>query len=221
MLIKSAIKYYLKSIPTLINNFNWWVFPLLIFKKPILVRIKNNPNFYVSNLMDIWTLKEVVVDKQYEKDRKIANDDVVIDVGAAIGDFSVYAAKRAKKVIVYECDDERVFLMKKNLSLNAKTNIILKHKKARSLKQIMDGINKCDFLKIDCEGGEYEIFRHAERSILSKIRYIAMEAHKFNKEMENKYLNLLSVLQKNNFEVNVIPNAVHENICFVFALKKN
>jgi len=153
MLIKSAIKYYLKSIPTLINNFNWWVFPLLIFKKPILVRIKNNPNFYVSNLMDIWTLKEVVVDKQYEKDRKIANDDVVIDVGAAIGDFSVYAAKRAKKVIVYECDDERVFLMKKNLSLNAKTNIILKHKKAISLKQIMDGINKCDFLKIDCEGG--------------------------------------------------------------------
>lgn len=221
MPIESAIKYYLQSVPTLISNFNWWIFPLLIFKKPILVRIKNNPSFYVSNFMDIWTLKEVIMDKQYNKIKEVMDGDVVIDIGAAIGDFSVYAAQKAKKVIAYECDDERVSLMKKNLFLNGKTNIILKHKKAESLKQIMADINKCNFLKIDCEGREYEIFKDVERTTLSKIHYIAMEAYIFNKEMENKYSNLLSVLKKNNFKVKVVPNAVHENICFVFAHKKN
>lgn len=221
MLVKSAIIYYLSSIPTLITNFNWWVFPLVFFKKPILVRIKNNPSFYVSNFMDIWTLKETIVDTQYEQNKKIQNGDVVIDIGAVIGDFSIYVSKKANKVFAYECDDERVFLMRKNLHANRIKNVALKHVKAESLKQIMVGVDKCDFFKIDCEGGEYEIFKNAEKSVLSKIRYIAMEAHKFNKEMESEFENLLNNLKINNFEVKIIPNSVHEYICFVFAHKKN
>ena len=51
--------------------------------------------------MDIWTLKETLIDKQYEKFNKIEKDDLVIDIGAAIGDFSISASKRANKVIAY------------------------------------------------------------------------------------------------------------------------
>lgn len=93
----SALKYYLQSIVTIFTNFNWWSFPLLFVKKPILIKILNNPNFYVSNLIDIWTLKEVVVDKQYEAFKKIKEGDTIIDVGAAIGDFSICAAKKSKE----------------------------------------------------------------------------------------------------------------------------
>ena len=220
MLKTSAIKYYLKSISKILTNFNWYSFPLLFIKKPLLIRIKDNPNFYVSNFMDIWTLKEVIVDKQYEPNKKIDSGDTVIDIGAAIGDFTIYSAKKAKKVIAYECDDERVLLMKQNLQLNKISNVVLKHTKAESLRQIMQGIDRCNFFKIDCEGGEYDIFRNAKGSDLDKIEYIAMEAHKFNDKMEMKFSNLISTLKKNKFEVEVVPNLVHNYICFVFAAKR-
>ncbi len=217
---KTAIKYYLHSIPTLLANFNWCSFPMLLFKKPLLIRIENMPSFYVSNFMDIWTLKEVIVDKQYERINKLDRGGVVIDVGAAIGDFSIYAAKKAKRVIAYECDDERVLLMRKNLQLNKISNVVLKHTKANSLRQLMHDIDRCIFLKIDCEGGEYNIFRNAKSDDLNKIEHIAMEAHKFNDKMEKEFLNLLNTFKKNNFEVEVVPNSVHNDICFVFASNK-
>lgn len=178
------------------------------------------PSFYVSNFMDIWTLKEVIVDKQYERINKLDRGGVVIDVGAAIGDFSIYAAKKAKRVIAYECDDERVLLMRKNLQLNKISNVVLKHTKANSLRQLMHDIDRCIFLKIDCEGGEYNIFRNAKSDDLNKIEHIAMEAHKFNDKMEKEFLNLLNTFKKNNFEVEVVPNSVHNDICFVFASNK-
>jgi len=220
MLNRSAIKYYLKSVLTILTNFNWYSFPLLFIKKPILIKIKNKPDFYVSNLMDIWTLKEVIVDKQYETIKKLDCGGTVIDVGAAIGDFAIYAAKKAKRVIAYECDDERVSLMKKNLQLNKISNVILNHTKAESLRQIMQGIDSCNFLKIDCEGGEYDIFRNAKRADLNKIEFIAMETHKFDDRMEKEFSNLMDTLKMNNFEVKVLANSVHSYICFVFANKK-
>lgn len=220
MLSSLTIHYYLKSILTLLANFNWWNFPLLLVKKPILVKIKKNASFYVSNLMDIWTLKEVIVDKQYEMIKKLDNGGTVIDVGAAIGDFSIYASKKAERVMAYECDDERVSLMRNNLSFNNIKNVILSHTKVNSLRQIMQGVKSCSFFKIDCEGGEYNIFRNAKKNDLNKIKFIAMEAHKFDHKMEKEFLNLIKTLEKNNFHVEVIPNSVHNYICFVFASKK-
>jgi hypothetical protein len=218
MLGKQAIKYYLYSTYTLLTNFNWWVFPLLAFKRPILIKIKNNLNFYVSNFMDIWTLKEVIVDRQYEAVKEITmNLGTVIDIGAAIGDFSIYAAKKGKKVIAYECDDERILLMKKNIMLNKISNIVLKHIEAKSLKQIMKNVSKCDFLKIDCEGCEYDLFKNARNKDLEKINFIAMEAHKFDDKMRNEFSNLITILKNNKFKIKIIPNSVHEYICFLFA----
>ena len=86
--------------------------------------------------MDIWTLKETLIDKQYEKFNEIKKDDLVIDIGAAIGDFSISASKRASKVIAYECDAERVMLMEKNIKLHQTKNIIVRNEKALSLNQI-------------------------------------------------------------------------------------
>src|ERR1039457_5338179 len=38
-------------------------------------------------------------------------------------------------------------------------------------------IQKCDFLKIDCEGAEYEILRNTSQSSFNKIARVSMEAH--------------------------------------------
>ena len=36
-------------------------------------------------------------------------------------------------------------------------------------------MEKCDFLKLDCEGGEYEILYHASETSLQKIGRIVCE----------------------------------------------
>lgn len=50
------------------------------------------------------------------------------------------------------------------------------------------GITKIDFLKVDCEGGEYEIFRADNVDwVLANIRKISGEWHLSNTEMKDKF----------------------------------
>ena len=62
MKILSAFKYYLTSSVSLIFKINFIRLPIIKV---------NNLLFYVKNFMDIWTIKEVVIDRQYEIFRKI------------------------------------------------------------------------------------------------------------------------------------------------------
>ena len=56
-----------------------------------------------------------------------------------------------------------------------------------TLGQIMDenSINKCDLLKMDCEGAEYGILYNCPPEYLQRIDQIAMEVHSGEKENEN------------------------------------
>lgn len=56
-----------------------------------------------------------------------------------------------------------------------------------TLVQIMDenGINKCDLLKMDCEGAEYDILYNCPPDYLQRIDQIAMEVHNGEKENQN------------------------------------
>ena len=47
-----------------------------------------------------------------------------------------------------------------------------------TLDAILNEIHHCNFLKMDCEGGEVAILKHASRDTLAKIDYIAMEYHR-------------------------------------------
>lgn len=213
----SVLKYYFYSVISLFKNFNFWLFPFLLIKKPLLIKVKNSGNYYVSNFMDIWTLKETLIDQQYEMFNKVKKGDLVIDVGAAIGDFSISVSKRAKKVIAYECDKERLSLMEKNIKLHRAKNIVIKDKKALSLNQILQQAEQVDFLKVDCEGCEYQIFKNASKKTLNKIQYLAMEAHLFNPQMQANFSALTENLKKNNLQVKIVNNQVHDYICYVFA----
>lgn len=58
----------------------------------------------------------------------------------------------------------------------------------------MIGTNNIDYLKVDCEGGEYELLMNKD---LSKINYLAIEVHIQLKEKAQELINFL----KNNFNV--------------------
>lgn len=70
-------------------------------------------------------------------------------------------------------------------SMNNASNSVYKKSKdfvaveALSLNDIFskNRIRRCDFLKIDCEGAEYDILFNADKAILGKIQRIACEYH--------------------------------------------
>jgi FkbM family methyltransferase len=84
--------------------------------------------------------------------------------------------------------------------------------KAVSLKQVMAdfGLGRIDFLKLDCEGSEYDILYHCEAALLDSIRYIALETHRGTGTAESKDA-LCDFLRARNFHINTKPgsNLVH------------
>lgn len=73
----------------------------------------------------------------------------------------------------------------------------------------------CDFLKIDCEGGEFDILFNASETTLKKIRNISLEYHEGVTKFS--HTDLVTYLQQRGFEVKTIPNPVHKHLGFLYA----
>ena len=130
--------YYFRSILTMLLGFrNWWevirIFLLnargevrtLQMRKPRLM-IK------VRSKMDVWSVKEALLDRFYTRcGTEIGEDWTVMDIGAAIGEFTLLAALLASKgrVIAYEPYAESFDMLRDNLILNSINNVII-HKVA-------------------------------------------------------------------------------------------
>lgn len=103
---------------------------------------------------------------------------VVIDVGAAIGDTTLFFKKRgAKAVYGYELDQARVTIAEKNIEMNGMGDTVMVYNKkatVEELHKLMTTINDPIFLKLDCEGCEYDIIPKLD---MSKVTDVVMEYH--------------------------------------------
>ncbi|MGB7925625.1 MAG: FkbM family methyltransferase [Pyrinomonadaceae bacterium] len=151
---------------------------------------------------------------------KIKSRDVVVDIGANVGFFTVKAAHEARegKVYAYEPCSMHFDLLSENVRRNKLDNVsVFKEAVWKetdklellfsletepnntslfsggggdrketvdsvSLKDVFERnrIDSCDFLKLDCEGAEYEILFNAPDEVLGSIKKIAMEWHRFD-----------------------------------------
>jgi FkbM family methyltransferase len=77
------------------------------------------------------------------------------------------------------------------------------------------GIGHCDFLKIDCEGAEYEMLFGTSEATLRRVSRIALEYH----EGVAGYgpTDLARFLEGRGFRVRTRRNPAHRNIGFLFA----
>lgn len=163
----------------------------------------------------------------------LSKEDLVIDIGANVGMFSIYVKKKfGCRVISFEPVIENFNSFKENIILNglsiddfelhntAITNIEgdiiniytpTSNSGGSSIYEIGNNcnecrtekidkyINGCVYLKIDCEGGEYDIIPNILDKI-KNIKYIGIEYHKYNssqnpiqldKEIKNNFNGLI------------------------------
>jgi FkbM family methyltransferase len=72
-----------------------------------------------------------------------------------------------------------------------------------SLERIMDheGIEVVNYLKLDCEGSEFEVLRNTSGACWSRIERAAIEYHEFGRD--RRVAELVTILERNGFEVEV------------------
>ena len=124
--------YYLASIFKLLFGFNNPLLLVKIFLDPThrgvkTVRLRGRRlQFRVRGAMDVWSIKETFLDRFYEKyGFAIQPDWNIIDIGAGIGEYTLYAALAQPGINVFSFEpySESFVLMQENLGLNAVTNV--------------------------------------------------------------------------------------------------
>lgn len=197
-----------------------WVFtnPYKVFKAylskknlPKQLQFKNGFQLHLSSHPeDIVTAIVVCCKHDYGSDFE---GKTIIDIGANIGAFSLFAAhKGAKQIVAIEPVPEAVNTLRRSVEANKLQNAVTVLQAAvtsqngstlyfptqsspnnapadtttntiavstMSLKTIVsDHFNvPIDLLKIDCEGGEYDILYNADDTTLAQIHEIRMELH--------------------------------------------
>jgi hypothetical protein len=108
---------------------------------------------------------------------------VVIDAGTYMAETCLYFAKQgASKVYGFEIDRENYNIGQENIKLNNMTDKIYLYHQAATYESIRNLITQYDlkniFLKIDCEGCEYEILENADPITFKNVDDIVLEYHK-------------------------------------------
>ncbi len=230
----------------------------LIKSKIVCYALRSGPAFYARpRTYDIYIANEVFILHEYERkqyDITIRPNDTILDVGAFIGDFTIYAAHKAPQGFVYavEPDSENSSLLQKNIAINAYTNVFLhpcgiggsdeirvlhRHSASygasslfsplqhyrRKLKILPSSeqknidiqlytvetflqdnrIKQVDYVKLDCEGMEYEILLSIPDTILRSIRCFVVEFHALFdiSKLREKKEKILEKFRMNNFTI--------------------
>ena len=176
--------------------------------------------------------QEIFVDKCYEKFFEVEEGDVVLDIGASVGPFTYSILhKKPKHVFCFEPSESEFKTLVKNTIGHPVTQINKGVSNVNSVvmndhlfggedqmesitfKKFIDlyGIEKIDFLKTDCEGGEFHIFTDENFDwIKSNVRkivgewHIQLQGHNYVeefREFRDKYLSKFE-----NFQIYSVDN---------------
>jgi len=124
---KKIRQYVLKRNPILIGTPTGRFFPYLPIRLIKLLRVfVHDPVFYLYATV-IDTVKEIYLENVYERNYSIHPNDIVIDVGANVGIFTVKSSIKvgqAGKVYAIEPIEENFKLLKNNCDVNNLVNVV-------------------------------------------------------------------------------------------------
>ncbi len=188
-----------------------------IHRPPRSYTLRNGASIMLQSPIHTMILGEVFLKRDYGT---VNAGAVVIDVGAHIGLFAIYAATGARgvRVYAYEPVPDNLQLLRRNIDRNHLAERVtwealglagtrgyrrlylfqhdVRHSMYPSLplhaaprgsiavecitlQDVFErhGLQRCDLLKIDCEGAEYECVYSTPPEVLSRIGAIRLEYH--------------------------------------------
>lgn len=260
-----AVREYGRSLYCAVTHFRhpWEVFHVLHgrSRSSYLITLRSGPALLLRSpgskeVCDLNILVENLLDDQYELGTMMRDGDIVVDIGAHIGIFSVLAAYRRSgiRVFAFEPEQDNFAMLRENIVANPGMNIEVYNKAVAyggpsgnlylscsntgahslvwgegqaqaveyiDLAAILDLVpnRRIDLLKVDCEGGEYNIFLNADAADLSCIRRIVMEVHEPENTKEFHAEQVIARLTSTGFDVRTIKTIVYrgESVCHLIA----
>ncbi len=248
------IKNYTNVLKALISECRNW--PHIIITKIFGWRLesivlKNGIKIFLGDKIgkaDLSMFAEIWYEKYYNpKGFEINKNDIIFDIGANNGFFSVYAASKALDGIVYAFEPVPYLAqkIKRSASLNNYPNIRVenlavgqdstkstlyvskKHNGCHSLYEredlsekitvsvtslknycLRNNIKKINFLKLDCEGAEYEIINSDNIDFIKEsVEKISMEYH--DTINEHTHQEILNTLIQAGFETRLLGGYIY------------
>lgn len=217
----------------------------------------NNKNFEVElrDQADESVFAEIFKHREYKiADEAIVNTEIILDIGAHSGLFSIYsfALNSSAKIFAIEPEENNFQLLKTHLEENNintaepiqaaiagqtgygtleisadSHNHVLTHEVSENSQKVKTynfkdfcnqyKLKNISLVKMDIEGGEYEIFSQMMPEDFTMIKNIMMEYHNYDgrsyKEIEN-------ILRENGFGVQIFPSKFDKQMGFLFANNK-
>ena len=206
-----------------------------------------------ENLYTIFWEIEVIGEYENEYGCTVFPDDVVLDIGANYGFFTIYSLnKGARKVYSVEPfpdaynhlkglsqDFNQIFPINKAISTEVGTTSFMVHSDTSTVNCLsshgnINDVNfeeimvetidintliqnlpeKINFMKVDCEGAEYELFQTITNTNLKRIERLVIETHDL--DVDTFVYNRLS---DNNFQVNRRKSYANNGGSIMFATK--
>lgn len=158
---------------------------------------------------------------------------IVVDMGANRGAFSTLMATQAKFVVSIECQKQYVQLIRHNMRINdykdyaietafiGESGLFSDSDSPRiTIDELFDRyhLDKIDFLKMDIEGSEFDLFRSGEW--LQRVNAISMEVHPAYGDPNS----ILKLMEKYGFTYKVADENLQctndiDNVSFLYAWK--
>jgi FkbM family methyltransferase len=214
------------------------------------IRLRSGPILNAPPEIGLWPhFSDIWYHRSYTQYCGIPWDSVVVDIGANVGVFSLFAARRARVVYALEPASSNFERLVKNTSQVASIVPLKCACAARDGRATLDvsgspvafslktssgsgtqeaievislatlferyKIERCDFLKLDCEGAEFEIVWESDPALLSRVRRIVMEYHD-HLSTQYSHVEMLEKLKSLGYQATSYkPNGVYGMIAAV------
>lgn len=201
----SNVKWFILSLRRSHESVqNWWSLAAFALsplrRRPFVLRLTSGltleipPNYLVEGLAETLFLNVYGLPSSRLK--------VTVDIGASIGDFTMVAALRSDVVYAFEADEFARNNLIQNLARSGVKNVVVSERPAttESVTNLFKefGIAQVDFLKVDCEGCEYDVLPEMPRDTLVRFAVVAMELHPLLRE---KHPDLSVIFSDSGFDV--------------------